>query len=382
MKVGVLVPKSNMYPAIGKRFVDGLRLALEEKDRDDVQLFFEAVGLTGNTEQASDKVQQAILQHNLHLITGFIGEEMMVGIHGIIEANRVPIIVNNVGTNPISSECPKSRYIYYNTMSLAESAYLTGLELGKKGLKKVAVGFSFYDAGYQHINAFVQGVVAGGGEIVLNYSFPEKLTGFEAEVLETQVSESGAEAFVGFFSGQISVDFIKVASSIDLNSKVQLYMSNYGVHSSTLEEMGESVVNVKSFGSWTPFDEGELSMRFCENFLEEYDDPADDFALMGYETGLIIDALLDACGEERVKPKLLTSKFLEISAEGPRGAIEFSEELHKTTSKHFFREVQSVEGRNVQKVLQALPVATYPEQFFYETEIFKRGGWSNPYFCA
>ena len=66
-RIGVLIPQSNAFPLIGKEFINGLRLALNDLE---YELFIESIGFGSDPKQLLNSYQKLSFQNDVALTTG------------------------------------------------------------------------------------------------------------------------------------------------------------------------------------------------------------------------------------------------------------------------------------------------------------------------
>ena len=380
MKVGVLLPKSNMYPTLGRNYINGIKLGLTQSGEDSVELEIRSIGLCTDGARVAQDFENQILMDDYCAAVGFIGQIAMTEISSVADANRIPLLVSNLGANPLAYECERSNYVFYNSMNARESAYLAAGYLASKGVKTIALAISFYDAGYHIHSGLIQGLNNHGIEVISNYVQPAEIQEDTESQLEELLINCGADAVVGIFSGLAARTFAELAAKVNLTKRVDFYTTQYAVHSSFLKQYKNELTGVKNFGSWSVFD--ETAKKFNHDFHKNYDEHADEFALLGYETGLFLAEAIKACGTEKVTAKLLAQKLREIRVLGPRGERAFSDDEQKTQSKHFLREVVERDGEVTNEILEELKGSKYPKDFYQVLEDVVLPGWKNPYFVA
>jgi len=172
LKIGILLPRSDMFPTLAMDFLNGLKLAFKIPWGDLLipKLLIESVG------NATDKsllqiAEKMILQENVDLTISFCGIFNLKKLAGIFNAYKKPLIHVDLGGNVLKDEYTNP-YVIHHTLNLWQSAYFSGVYAANTFGKNAALALSFYDGGYHLAESFVRGFTENGGNVVYNYVSP------------------------------------------------------------------------------------------------------------------------------------------------------------------------------------------------------------------
>ena len=102
-KVGLLLPKSGTYAALGNEIEAGFNLALEEAGRTgDFAIVAEDTEVKPPVGLA--KARKLVLQDNVDVIVGIVSSGVLGALRDFIDGAEVPLIVANAGNNAATGE--------------------------------------------------------------------------------------------------------------------------------------------------------------------------------------------------------------------------------------------------------------------------------------
>ena len=194
IKVGLLLPYSGVYAALGKEIDDGFMLALEEAGmagavsivREDDELK-PPVGLA--------KARKLDLEDKVDLMAGIVSSGVLGAVRDYIDSAKLPFIAANAGNDEITgARC--SKYITRVSFSNAQVNRPMGKWMYEKGIRKVYTIAPDYAAGHQMIDAFAAAFTAAGGQIVgADYTPFQKTQDFGPYLTKAKAASPDAISF-------------------------------------------------------------------------------------------------------------------------------------------------------------------------------------------
>ena len=155
LKVGLLLPYSGVYAALGQEIDDGFALALEQHGGDAAGTTFEIV--REDTEAKPPvglaKARKLVLEDEVDVLAGVVSSGVLGAIRDFVHESEMPLIVSNAGNDDATGErC--SPYIVRVSFSNAQVNRPMGQWLYDQGVKKVYTLAPDYAAGPQMIATF------------------------------------------------------------------------------------------------------------------------------------------------------------------------------------------------------------------------------------
>lgn len=366
MKIGLLIPQSKVYPQIGKEFIDGLKLITSSHQ--EVEFIIEGIGFSDNSKIISERMQKLVLQDDCDLITGFLGH---MGINELAEQAEglgVPFLINDLGINkPVSLN--QYTNTYCNSFESFESLRLLGKYLVNKGEKNLLVSSCFNDSGYGSIQALEGGIYQSGGQFAGHFITPLNPRENEADLMKETVEGLNPDRVLSIHNSIYAKEHANFLQENNIYKKYALAGSYFSVTNEILKEAPFIFNDYQFVSSWIPELENEQNQTFVLRLKEKKKKEPSITHLLGYETGLII--------QEMLKQEEYT--LANVSVEGPRGLIEFDNEINRVVHQHYVWQLKYEDGYT-QNNVQTFPV-TRELYLSLDPAEEPHGGWFNAYLC-
>lgn len=369
LKIGVLIPRSDMFPVLGNDILQGLRLLFKEEELIEPQLIIESIG-NGTDKSIISISEKLILQDQVDLVIGFCGNNLLSQVIKIFDAYQKPFIHADLGANYLEHHV-KSPYVIHHSLNLWKSCYASGKYMVDNVGKKIALAASFYDGGYQLADAFVRGVVENGGEIIYNYISPfhYKEEGFNSFI--TDLNKHAPDAIFGIFSYEEASVVLKELEQHNILREIPFFATPIMIDESSLSKL-DSTSKINSISSWV-FDSNNENMgAFIHSYNSNYKKNATVFSLLGYEIGLIINQI--------ATKDLSNSSLTEIKT--PRGKISFNDNNESNIDFFKINEVHNAKFKTYINVIEDLINDVNLNIDSKEYEKISTSGWNNPYICT
>ena len=203
--VGLLLPASGNYAALGQDIEDGFRMALTQAGRDDITVIeadTEAKPQTGLTA-----TRKLIMQDQADVLVGIVSSAVLATVRDTVDGAGVPLIVANAGNDEATgADC--SPFITRVSFSNSQLNRPMGEWMAAQGIKSVYTLAPDYAAGQQMIGAFTTAFEAGGGKVLGGEFTPFGKTEDFGPYL-AKARASGAEALYVFYGGADAISFVK-----------------------------------------------------------------------------------------------------------------------------------------------------------------------------
>ena len=366
MKIGVLLPQSNMYPRLAQDFADGLRLITNQLP---CELFIEGIHFGTNDQLIIEKSQGLILQHQVKLVVAFISlnQYVLESINNFFDVNRVPLLICDTGGN-IPPNIDYSPYVLINSLQVWKSNWASGEYFAKKIGKELAISLSLHESGYNLDNVVRVGLEAEGGKNVIS-----QLTTREIEMaqLEKVLENTEYKGLFVNYSGKEGDQFIEAYNQTHLKDKKPLFVNPIMTESSHLDSLEKAY----SVHTWSEELDNPENNLFTTSFEDEYDTVPNSFALLGYEAGLIIKLVND------LKTKQIKELFAQLEIDTPRGTLKHSPSNNSLDAPIYLRQIQKKDSyQNI--VLEILEEPKDMKEKVPPILSSTLSGWTNPYLCA
>lgn len=379
LKVGVLTLQSKAVPRMNKSYMNGLRLAFSDASID-AKIVMEGVGDGTDVNSAVEKMEKLVMQEEVQIIVGMIGHRSAPSIRAATKDLWLPVIISDYGANlPVGMS--KSEGFYSLSLDRWHSNYLLGEYLVKNTTGQVAVAASYYDCGYGLTDSLERGLYKAGGSFLGHYIVPHEPRENEAEIFIEHVANLEENPLFAVHSGLFAMEFGQSMEALGVKRTFPMYATAETISDKVLSEYGKYYVGTKAVTSWANELNTPDNLTFIEKYKGKYKKVPDEFALLGYETGLVTAAAVTSIDEDEMDEDAIIEALAKVKTRGPRGEISFNE-LNRCDNDHYLMEiVESEEGYIRRQVETLKPDTNYYSDVCHEEDSGKRGGWFNAYLC-
>lgn len=376
LKIGILLPKSDMFPRLAIDFLNGFKLSFNPSDNQNYVPRF-IIESVGNATDLSllQRVERMLLQEETDVIVCFCSYFMLDSLVSIANSYRKPIVHVTLGARVLKPN-HVSPYVLHVSLNLCQTSYLSGKYASMHFGKKAALLSSFYDGGYQLTESFFQGFTDNEGEIVYNYVSPMD---YKSETFETMVEGLKLlqpEVLFSIFSYKEGNKVLAKLAQSGLDSIPTVAIPLMTDESNEVED--QLPENFYSIASWA-FDEDIKSMDdFKNTYLSKYAETPNIFSLLGDEVGII---LLNCLQKESSIPDQIGAYYSTKMLLTPRGELRFS--IYNESIPRFFklRKLEGTKGNYQNAVLEVLE-SSFSDSIYNKMEELPYTGWKNPYICT
>jgi branched-chain amino acid transport system substrate-binding protein len=220
--------------------------------------------------------------------------------------------------------------------------------------RRVFISAADYAAGKEAMQAFKDGFLAAGGELVGEVYPPFPNTDYAPFL--TQMAQARPDATYSFYSGSDAVNFVKQYGEFGLNRDIRLCGAGFLLEQDVLPAQGNAALRGISGLHWALTLDNPENKAFVAAYRQKFNKDADVFAMQGYDTArVIVDAVNRTQGDMTNKDRLVEA-ILGVKFASPRGPFEFDPESHNVIQNIYAREVREVDGKLTNVVLETFPL--------------------------
>lgn len=383
MKLGIAIPRSGMLPFMGKAFINGVKLALTQQGAiDQVTFSIEDLQKGSNNEVLIEKTTKLLVHEDVDVLFCMAGTKTFCDAVATLEAYEKPILLTNLGAN-VPAHIPEDlTFTSINSLGMWHGSYLLGLHAGENVGKKVANTSFMYDAGYEFDLAYRMGLMEAGGEVWFNSVTPHGMPLNYDQVMGSVIGSESDHIFA-MFSFEEAKSFLKGLSQAEQHLPV------LGLPSLVSDEVLASLDNVPEnvfvSTSWDTCLNTEKNRQFIESYEEMFGRKADEFAMLGYESGLWLAQVINAADFPLSNGKKFNDLMRSITIDGPRGPLSFEGSRKQTVATQYLLKVTDDENgaviRTVEKELGKISEEQQAKTIA-EMNPDQMSGWLQPYLCT
>ena len=344
-KVGLLLPKSGVFAALGNEIDDGFVMAIEESGRAaDISIAREDTEVKPAVGVA--KIRKLVLQDEVDVVVGLVSSGVLAAVRDFVDTQGVPLIVANAGNDHATGkDC--SKYITRVSFSNAQVNRPLGPWMYARGIRKVYTLAADYAAGHQMVAAFTASFTQAGGEMVGSEFTPFRKTKDFGPYL-TVAKAANPDAIFVFYAGGEAIAFVKQYDSFGLKQQVPLFGSGFLTSPLYVAAQGPAAEGVVTALHYVPTLDTPENRRFVAAFRARYERTPSEFAVQGYDAGRVLMAALDTGAEGR---EAIAAAVPSVKYVGPRGPLQIDPATHNIVQNiYFYETVMGADGLT-QKVL-------------------------------
>jgi branched-chain amino acid transport system substrate-binding protein len=351
IKLGLMLPYTGTYAALGKNIDEALRLAINEQGGKLGGREVEYVVLDDESEPAkgAENANKLVARDKVDFLVGTVHSGVAMAMVKVASDNDTMLVIPNAGVDAATGPACAPN-IFRTSFSNWQPGFAMGKVAGGRGQKR-AVGVSWdYAAGHESVNGFKEGFTAGGGKIEKELFLPFPQVEFQA--ILTEIASLKPELVYAFFAGGGAVKFVKDYAAAGLKTSVPLVGPGF-LTDGTLEAQGEAAQGLETTLHYADGLDLPKDKAFRAAFKKAANRDPDVYAVQGYDTGQLLVAGLTAVKGDVKARKELIAAMEKAEIDSPRGKFTLSK-AHNPVQDIYLRKVQGLENRVAGVAVKAL----------------------------
>jgi branched-chain amino acid transport system substrate-binding protein len=344
LRIGLLLPYSGTYAALGNNITDAMKLAAQEHGGKlgGREVEWVAVDDESDPAKAPANVNKLIAGEKVDILTGPVHSGVAMAMMQIVRQEKTLAIVTNAGAQAVTGALC-APHVFRTSFSNWQTSYPCADVMLKAGLKKTVLMFWNYAFGQESMAAFKEGYIKGGGIIVKEIPVPFPSTEFQANLSE--IAALKPDAVFVFFAGAGAAKFVKDYADAGLKDKISLYGSGF-LTEGVLGVQGAAAEGVKTTLHYADALDNAANLSFRAAFKKATGRDADVYAVAGYDTVNVLAEALDKVRGDTGARNELIAALEAVHIDSPRGPFRFSK-AHNPVQDIYLREVKGGQQRVV-----------------------------------
>ena len=337
LKIGLLLPYSGTYAALGHNITDAMKLAATEHGGKlgGREVEWVAVDDESDPAKAPANVNKLIAGEKVDILTGPVHSGVAMAMMQIVRQENVLTIVTNAGAQAVTGTLC-APHVFRTSFSNWQVSYPCADVMLKAGHKRAVLMFWNYSFGQESMAAFKEGYSQGGGTVVKEIAVPFPNTEFQANLSE--IAALRPDAVFVFFAGAGAAKFVKDYADAGLKDKVPLYGSGF-LTEGVLAAQGAAAEGIKTTLHYADALDNAANKKFRESFKKATGRDADVYAVAGYDTVNALAQALEKVKGDTGAQKELIAALEATKLESPRGTFRFSK-AHNPVQDIYLRQVK------------------------------------------
>ncbi len=378
-RIGILLPRSTDYPAMGFDLLDGLRCKLAYDGIENVKTIPENIGFGEDKKLTYAKAEKLLMQDDVDCVVAYLSPANAASLYPLFDTAGKALIVLDPGMN-YPAEAPGRKALHISLQGL-HSSYLSGKKAAEQG-NDVILATSFYDGGYGGPNAHAKGTRDGGAAIVHNYVSHYKESEFSVQPFIEAVRKKQDVRVAACFSSYLASLFVNNLSAEQLPEGLSFYCSSFMAEEQTLATYTLPDARFYAYVPWASVLEQESNTAFKDFIFQRKNKAANIFHLLGWEAGIVCARLLsDPARQNELLSEMTEGKW---SYESPRGKVSFHPETQTAYAPLYFAEIMKDNDAKVAiKIHDTVEIASDEHvKILQDRPDGITSGWFNNYLCT
>lgn len=344
LKIGVLLPYSDIYAVLGESITEAIRMYFDEANNEAGGRKIEIIAEDEGTQPdaALQKARKLVEQDEVAFVAGVVSSGVLAGLRDYFDQNKKLLICANAGANALSRN-GKTPYIWRTSFTNWMPNWPVGTWAANNVGKNAYISVPDYGAGKDTINSFSNSFEAAGGTLMGTQLTPFPNMGDPAPFI-TELSNAAPELIYCFYSGGAAVTFMKAYGEFGLAGKIPLMCSGFMVEEDVLPAQGDAALGVRSGLHWSLLLDNPENKKFTAAYKERTGKEANVFAVQGYDTGRTIVEMLNKVQGDTTNVDKMIEALGGTSFASPRGPFALDAATQAPRHHIYLREVQSVDG--------------------------------------
>jgi branched-chain amino acid transport system substrate-binding protein len=350
IKLGLMLPYTGTYAALGKNIDDGLRLAIAEKGGKLGGREVEYVVLDDESEPAkgAENANKLVTRDKVDVLVGTVHSGVAMAMVKVATDNDTLLVIPNAGAEAATGPACAPN-IFRSSFSNWQPGFAMGKVAAGRGQKRaVAVSWD-YAAGHESTEGFKEAFTAGGGKIEKELFLP--FPNVEFQPILTEIAALKPELVYVFFAGGGAVKFVKDYAAA-LAKTVPLVGAGF-LTDGTLQAQGEAAQGLETTLHYADGLDLPKDKMFRAAFKKATMRDADVYAVQGYDSGQLLLAGLDAVKGDTGARKALVAAMETAEIDSPRGKFTLSK-AHNPVQDIYLRKVVGLGNQYVSVAVKAL----------------------------
>jgi len=351
IKLGLMLPYTGTYAALGKNIDEAVRLAVGEQGGKLGGREVEYVVLDDESEPAkgAENANKLVTRDKVDFLIGTVHSGVAMAMVKVATDNDTMLLIPNAGAGAATgAACAPN--IFRTSFSNWQPGFAMGKVAAGRGRKRaVAVSWD-YAAGHESVDGFKEAFTAGGGKLEKELFLP--FPNVEFQPILTEIAALKPELVYVFFAGGGAVKFVKDYAAAGLKASVPLVGAGF-LTDGTLEAQGEAAQGLETTLHYADGLDFAKDKAFRAAFRKAAGRDADVYAVQGYDTGqLLVAGLAAVKGDAKARTDLVAA-MERAEIDSPRGKFTLSK-AHNPVQDMYLRKVQGLENKYVSVAVKAL----------------------------
>jgi branched-chain amino acid transport system substrate-binding protein len=342
IKVGMMLPYTGTYAALGTAITNGFKLAIAESGGKlggrEIEYF--TVDDESDPAKAPDNANKLIKRDQVDVLVGTVHSGVALAMAKVARDNNTLLIIPNAGADEITGPLCAAN-VFRSSFSNSQFGIAMGKVMADQ-TKKTAVTLTWkYAAGDESVGGFKESFEAGGGKVVKALALPFPQVEFQSYL--TEIAALKPDVVYAFFAGGGAVKFVKDYAAAGLNKTIPLVGPGF-LTDGTLDAQGDAAQGLLTTLHYGDGLNNPKNNAFRDAYNKAFATAPDVYAVQGYDAGQLLVAGVNAVKGDLSKRADLVKAMEHAKIDSPRGSFALSKS-HNPIHNIYLRKVEGKENK-------------------------------------
>jgi len=342
LKVGLMLPYTGTYAALGNAITNGFKLAVAENGGKvagrEIEYF--TVDDESDPAKAPENANKLVKRDQVDVMVGTVHSGVALAMAKVARDNNALLIIPNAGADDITGPLCAA-----NVFRTSFSNSQLGIAMGKvmaEQKKKTAVTLTWdYAAGKESTGGFKEAFEAGGGKVIKEMFLPFPQVEFQSYL--TEMAALKPDVVYVFFAGGGAVKFVKDYAAAGLPKTIPLVGPGF-LTDGTLEAQGDAAQGLLTTLHYGDGLNNPKNNAFRAAYAKAYKIEPDVYAVQGYDAAQLLIAGMNAVKGDVSKRAELVKAMESAKIDSPRGSLSLNNG-HNPIHDIYLRKVEGKENK-------------------------------------
>jgi len=344
IKVGLMLPYTGTYAALGNAITNGFKLAIAENGGKvgGREVEYYVVDDESNPAKAPENMNKLVKRDEVDVVVGTVHSGVALAMAKIARDTKTLMIDPNAGADDITGPLCAAN-IFRTSFSNSQPGVAMGKVMAEQK-KKTAVTITWkYAAGEESIGGFKEAFEEGGGKVVKELFLPFPQVEFQA--LLTEIASIKPDVVYAFFAGGGAVKFVKDYAAAGLNKTIPLVGPGF-LTDGTLQGQGEAAQGMLTTLHYGDGLDNAKNKAFRAAYEKAYKSEPDVYSVGGYDAAQLLIVGMNAVNGDVSKRAEMEKAMGNAKIVSPRGSLAFNKG-HNPIHDMYLRKVEGMQNKVV-----------------------------------
>ena len=334
LRVGVLLPRSSLFPALGLDILNGIKSCLKHNDVQGAVTFLtDNIGFGIEEAEIYTKAERMLLQEEADLVIVVADLNIKELLEPLFTSFNKLLLMVNMGAGIPDNWSPGPTTIVHS-LNLSLQARLTGkLAALESETKKGAFTLSYYDSGYRQVYAMMNSFQLNGGEPQITHVTHLKKEEYTLEPLvDYFLQNQDVRSLLCLFSADMADWFAEAVLPLQEKFNLNLYASPMllEAYQARIAAGHTSGPALKGYMAWVPELKNKGNESCQQAFMAMTNKAPGLFAVLGWDAGLLILDILQQIKAGETNSATIVKALSGKVYESPRGWMKLDPSTYHT----------------------------------------------------